>query len=221
MPKLFTKANAPRIARLLLINFVFIALLHFVFVAIHLYAPNSPLAGYTWFFDLDAERNLPTLYTGALLLTIGFIAWSLRLKATRLSRKAFWAGFGLFFTYWALDEVLVLHERLAEPIRNTLQIGYNSVFYHAWVIAALGLIALLGIFILIYDHFRVPSITRKQAGLLTVLLLFMIGIVLLEIAGTKAYSNPQLYRFVMVPLEELFEIGMASYLLVKLLEFKR
>lgn len=220
MFNLLSKSNATLVARILLINVIVLAILHFISVAIELYAPNNSLTSYTKLFDLDREHNVPTFYSGILLLAIAFTAWNLRLKAKYFYRKTFWAGFALFFTYWAIDEVFVLHERLAEPIRRIMHIGYTSVFYHAWVLVAMGLISLLGIFILIYYHFKMSPLTKKQVNLLIVIFIFMSGIVLLEILGTKIYGNPELYRFGIVPLEELFEIGMGSYLLVKLLQYQ-
>ncbi len=220
MFKLLSKSHDPIIARVLLVNIIVLGLLHFASVAIELYAPNYLSVNYTKLFDLDREYNVPTFYSGMLLLTIGIAAWKLRLEAKRFYHKTFWTGFTLFFTYWAIDEVFVLHEQLAKPIREMLQIGYDSVFYHAWVLVAMGLISLLGIFILMYHHFKISPLIKKQGNLLVMLMIFMSGIVLFEILGTKVYGNPQLYRFAMVPLEELFEIGMGSYLLVKLLHYQ-
>lgn len=219
--KILSKNNAPIIARILLINVIVLAVLHFIAVAIELYAPNHSLTNYTYLFDLDREYNVPTFYSGILLLTIAIVAWNLRSEASRLFHKFFWAGLAVFFTYWAIDEVLVLHERSARPVREILQIGYDSMFYHAWVVIAMGLIGLLGIFVLIFHHLKMPPLTKKQSSILVVVLIFMSGIVLLEILGTKIYGNPGLYRFVMIPLEELFEIGMGSYLLVKLLNYQK
>lgn len=220
MFKLLAKANVPIIARVLLVSVVVLAILHLISVAIELYAPDHSLVTYAKLFDLDREYNVPTFFSGILLIAIGLTAWNLRLGAKHLSHKIFWIGFALFFAYWAIDEVLVLHERLAEPIREMLQIGYDSLFYHAWVLVALGLISLLGIFILIYYRFKMPPLTKKQGNLLIVIFIFMSGIVGLEILGTKIYGSPELYRFGIVAIEELFEIGMGSYLLIKLLHYQ-
>ena len=217
---LFSKIHIRIIARVLLVNVIVLGILHFISVAIELYAPNNGLVSYTKLFDLDREYNVPTFYSSLLLLTMGLTAGYLGLKVKHFYHKAFWIGFSLFFTYWAVDEALVLHERLAGPIREMLQIGYDSVFYHAWVLVAIGLIGLLGVVVLLFFHFRMPALTKDQGNLLLTLLIFMSGIVLLEILGTKLYGNPHLYRLGIVPLEELFEIGMGSFLLFKLVQYK-
>lgn len=219
MFKIFQKSHAHILARVLLVNFFILAILHVFFVAVDLFSANHPLANLTPFFDLDSERNLPTYYSGVVLALIGLTAWRLRKKAKIFIHKVFWIVMAVFFTYWALDEVLIWHERLAQPIREILQIGYDSVFYHAWVIAAMCLISFTGIFILINNHLSSRPLTKKQRDLLIIIFIFMSGIVLLEILGTKIYAYPRLYRLGVVPLEELFEIGMASYVLVKLAHY--
>lgn len=216
----FSGSRAILVTRILLINWIIVGLLHLLAVNLELHTANNIFLKYTYLFDLDREYNLPTLYTSILLLIIALLPWLLRLPTKKLMDRIFWTGFSIFFAYWAIDEMFILHEQFAEPLRNLLQIGHDSIFYHAWVLIALGLILALGGFILVYLQFKRPVINKKQLGILVLLFIYMFGIVMFEILGTRVYNNTQLYRLFMVPLEELFEIGMASYLLVKLLRYQ-
>lgn len=216
---ILTQERLPTIKSILLINICVLAVFHFIFVAFAIFVPHFASTALTPLFDLDSERNIPTFYTGILLLGISIAALRLRQRTKGSLRRTFWTVIAVFFIYWAFDEVFILHERLAQPIRDLLHIGAGSFFYHAWVLVAMVLIGLVGIFVIINSHLKSHPLTKKQLKFLTILLLYMSGIVVLEIVGTKLYGNPQLYRFGIVPLEELFEIGMASYVLIKLLRY--
>jgi hypothetical protein len=215
-----TNVNISLLARILFANVLLLGLLHMVGVAIELYAPNHLLSEYTGWFDLDREYNVPTFYSGLVLVSIAFVGFLQWFKTKYTLRKFFWIGFSMFFLYWAIDEVMVLHERLAQPVRDLLQIGQHSVLYHAWVVVAMGLAGLLGGFVVVYSNLERRTLSRNQVNILAIIFAFMVGIIVLEIAGTKLYSNPRLYRFGIIPLEELFEISMSSYLLIKLLRYR-
>lgn len=206
------------IPRLLLVNILTLGVLHVVTTVASLEYPASSLASVAFWFDLDQEYNLPTYYSGLVLGSIAFCAWKLRKKARLPSRKYFWIFLSALFAYWALDEVLVIHEQTAEPLRNLFSIANESLYYHAWVMLALPLVALLGGVLLFIYHLKNRPITKQQLGLISLIFFFMTGVIVLEVLGTQVYSNVYVYRLVAVPAEELFEIGMASFILVKLLK---
>jgi hypothetical protein len=206
------------IPRMLLIGFLVIAILHFVTTIASLSYPGSTLANLSPKFDLDQEYNVPTYYSGIILLSIGLAAWKLRKKASLVSRKYFWVFLSVFFTYWALDEMFVLHEQTAAPLRDLFSIGSESLYYHAWVMIAMPIIAIIGVVLLFIYHQKKRPITKQQLGLLSLIFFYMAGIVALETAGTQVYSNDNIYRLVAVPAEELFELGVASLILAWLIK---
>lgn len=206
------------VPRILLALFLTIAFLHFVTTAFSINYPGSTLANVSPIFDLDQEYNVPTYYSGLILLSIGACSWRLRKKANLVSRKFFWIFLSVFFTYWAIDEMFVLHEQTAAPLRDLFSIGSESLYYHAWVMIAMPVIAIIGLVVLFIYHQKRKPITKQQLGLLSLIFFYMSGIVALETAGTQVYSNDYLYRLAAVPAEELFEIGVASLILARLIK---
>lgn len=189
--------------------------LHFVTVASDIFYPTSWLATISKWFDLDSERNIPTLVIGGLLGLCSLVSIILHRKMKRFKNRIFFAVMAAFFAYLASDELFSVHERFAEPIRNLLSIGNNSFFYHAWVLPAL-LVAGIGTLYLLFvrGHFSVSNKEYRQ--IIYYLVIFIVAIVTLEIIGTKTYDNKVLYRLLTVPIEESIELGMSSLLLIKL-----
>ncbi len=62
-------------------------------------------------FDADGELTVPAFFSAMLLLAAGAAAWAS--TSSGWARRS-WAvaGFGVFLTYMAVDEIAVIHERL-------------------------------------------------------------------------------------------------------------
>ena len=76
-------------------------------------------------FDLNREANVPTFYSALVLL---FCSVLLRIVACTQKGTHRFLGWGVLaavFLFLAADEVLAIHERLAEPLRSALDLsGY-------------------------------------------------------------------------------------------------
>ncbi|PIR15895.1 MAG: hypothetical protein COV48_11825, partial [Elusimicrobia bacterium CG11_big_fil_rev_8_21_14_0_20_64_6] len=84
-------------------------------------------------FDLNHEMNLPTLYSGATLLLCAILLAMSAAGEARKRRPFFgWAGLSLAFVFLSADELLVIHEKLNEPLRAALHTS-GGVFHYAWV----------------------------------------------------------------------------------------
>lgn len=136
----------------------FLLVLVFCFISIHLLVqfslyrlPDYPLKeSLTLLFNLDREQNFPTLYS---CLTLLFCAVLLAIiahekKATGDRYTRYWRALSIIFLYLSLDEILSLHERTIEPVRNVIPTG--GVFYFAWVIPASVLVL---VFLLVFLRF--------------------------------------------------------------------
>lgn len=200
----------------LLVGFIIVlAATHITSVLLaHTYPDNHFIREFTHFFDLDRERNVPTLYSSIIL---GISAYCCVLLSTRCKRwlnRAIYYLFGAFFLYVAFDEGLILHETSAEPIRNLLGIGDGSPLYHAWVLPAL--VVLAGA-LLLYRFLRdTTDESRFQKRLLLLIVLLGAGVVFLEVVGTQIYVSPLAYKLGPVLIEEIFEISMVSLIVAKL-----
>lgn len=96
-------------------------------------------------FDLDNEANIPTYFSGLLLLFSSIILWVISYieRENNSSFYQHWFGLSLVFAFLSVDEVASLHERTTQPVRQLL--GVEGIFYYAWTIpVAVGLL-LLGV----------------------------------------------------------------------------
>lgn len=86
--------------------------------------PGGPLAP----FSLDAEGNLPALFSAGLLLWVALLA--LFLGALRLDGRSAipWVGIGILFAVMAADEWTSIHERLEQRTGIDWQTLYLPVF---------------------------------------------------------------------------------------------
>ncbi len=117
--------------------FIATALLHIGSVLITNYSDLELLLYLAPWFDLDNERNFSASYN-ALLWAGSAITCFMFFGRTGKIDQLRWLLMGLLFGYIAADELFVVHERMAAPIRNYLEISKTSPLYHAWVVVAIG-----------------------------------------------------------------------------------
>ncbi len=100
--------------------------------------------------NLGFEGNLPTWYSSTLLFVcaalLAVIAW-VKLGA-RAAYRAHWTALAVIFVYLSIDESVVIHEMLNEPLTEAFDLG--GVLYFSWV---LPFGALVLVFVLSYLGF--------------------------------------------------------------------
>lgn len=160
---------------------------------------------YPWApLNLDAEHNLPTVFSIALLafcsLLVGLIAWTERGK-----RPVFlqWMGLSLAFAFVGMDEAIMIHERLEEPMHAMMDIG--GFFHFLWVIPYLVLVILfVGLYWRFY--FRLPKDTRSFVLLAAILYVGgSIGLEMLNGAWKELHGRTAVY-YLLTTMEELLEM---------------
>lgn len=193
---------------------ILLALLHIVFVSAAYYSDNETFTKISALFDLDNERNIPTVYTGLMLGCCAFISLLSVSMAKSLVERAVWLLMSGAYFYLAFDEILIVHETIARPVRQFFDISAGNVFYHAWVIPALGITLLVGGVTFFLKAKAGISQHQKNIILLTVIL--AASVISLEVIGTKLYFSPLIYKLGPVFVEEMLEIGMISLILYRL-----
>lgn len=93
-------------------------------------------------FNLDIEKNVPTVFVTALWLlnaVLFFVVWGRTIQVKQ--RQIMWFLLGGIFLYLGCDEYFSIHEELSFYLAETLQT--SGFFYFAWVIPyGIALIAL-------------------------------------------------------------------------------
>lgn len=161
-------------------------------------------------FYLDAENNLPTVFsTLILLLATLLLTWISRMQ--RHARDPFawhWVGLAVVFMALTVDESASIHELLIHPLRT----AYNTTGWlrFPWVIAGGAFAIVFGI---AYLHFlaHLPKATRwifLAAGAL-----YVGGAVGMEMVGGQVFQEEGTPGRTLVPymiamtIEECAEIG--------------
>jgi hypothetical protein len=111
---------------------------------------HGRLKGLVPLFYLGGERNVPTFFSVLLMLFIVLLLAAVALLdgKARVPHARKWAALAGGFLVMAYDEAFQVHERLIGPMRSLLGDGDLGVFYFAWVIPGIALVAALALFFL-------------------------------------------------------------------------
>lgn len=123
---------------------------------------HDQVFGLVALFNLDGERNLPALYSVCLLAFAALLLAVITLvKHQRRERHLLsWALLTLGFFLMSVDESWSFHERLVEPVRRVTGSGPAQLFYYAWVIPGIALVAAIGVTYLRFLS-ALPAVTRN------------------------------------------------------------
>lgn len=173
-------------------------------------------------FYLDAENNLPTVFsTLVLLLAALLLAWISRIK--RHARDPFawhWIGLAIVFMALTVDESASLHELLIHPLRTAY--GTTGWLRFPWVIAGGAFVV---VFAIAYLRFlaHLPKATRR--AFLAAGALYVGGAVGMEMVGGQVFMEEGTPGRTLVPymiamtLEECAEIAGATLFIFGLLRY--
>jgi len=155
-------------------------------------------------FNLDGEHNVPSFFSGCLLLLNGILFWLVAHRPA-LTRGAVWYVLAAVFVFLAYDELFGIHERLTPPIRTALHT--TGLLYYAWIIAyAVPLLALIGWFIPTWRTLEAPARRRLTvAGVL-----YFLGAIVMEMIGgayDEAFGRRTLSWGLLVAVEESLELA--------------
>ena len=147
-------------------------------------------------FDLNTERNIPTLFSSVVLLgasmLLGYIAYLTRLTRGRYS--LLWAILSFGFLFLSIDETAYIHENLSEDVAG-------------WIFVVAPFVI---IFFLAYIRFFLHLPHSTKLYFLTAGLLFIGGAFILEFIGSwrisTAGENRIATTLLFTSVEESFEM---------------
>jgi hypothetical protein len=96
-------------------------------------------------FDLDMERNVPTLFSSLLFMlnAILFYLLSVKERSKQGKKNYYWMGLSFVFAFLSFDESAKIHEQLGDLTENF--VDATGILYYPWVISYGVLVLLLGI----------------------------------------------------------------------------
>lgn len=140
--------------------------------------------GWVPLFDMDEERNIPSLFSTLLILSCAFFFHLIAVARRRALRgRGHWMGLAGIFAFLSVDELVSLHERLIAPLRETLHT--SGVFYFAWLIPYGIAVLAIGIAYLRF-LFGLPSVTRR--GMVIAGFVYLAGAIGMELIGGRYFE---------------------------------
>jgi hypothetical protein len=175
-------------------------------VVVALHVVNEVGGYYAQMFNLDLEQNLPTWLSSAQFLGVGIAAAALARRTEARERLASLVLAVVFF-YFSLDEVALVHEKLAEHVREELEgVPKLPILY-----APIGAACAVSLWVLL-------PVVRRYLGTSLLLLggFALIGIsVLLDAADIQSLDLPSFRPFIIA--EESTELSGTALLTFVLL----
>jgi hypothetical protein len=147
--------------------------------------PGQPGWRARMLFDLDAEKNLPALFSAAQLLLVGiiFFAQAIRPIEQRFLSSPFLATVGLAFAFLSLDEAFSIHENITAAFKHLAWIPRFKGNHGIWVAPYL-ILCLLVFVVMRSEFFRVWTLHKRAAVIMLFgLLVFLSGAVGLEVVS--------------------------------------
>lgn len=168
--------------------------------------PYHSLLGLIDQFYVDNENNIPTYFSGMLLLggslLLGLIALIKQHDVNPF--RYHWKGLSGLFFLLSVDELASLHEMLIHPVRRYADAG--GPFFFGWVLPGLLFAGLVG-FSMLRFLWSLPAHTRW--GMILAGLIYLAGSLGVEMIGGAYYEQIQhqdLRYSLIVTLEETLEM---------------
>lgn len=159
---------------------IFLVLAHIAVQFSTFYLGHNHVFGIVPLFDLDKEKNIPTLYSSVSILFCSFLLAIIAFARKKNGKHDFhyWIGLAVIFLFLSFDEFTSIHERLIRPLRSAL--NTSGFFYFAWVIPY-GISVI--IFLLLYLRFMINLPARIRLLFILAGLIFISGAIGLELVG--------------------------------------
>lgn len=184
-----------------------LVVLHWAAMVLRFEFGRGYLWGYSERLNVDAEESFAQLLQMVQLLAIVVV---LLVIAGRVRRRGgphtlAWYGLAIGFAYLTVDESSRLHELLIVPVQRAT--GASGPLFFAWLIVAIPLIVVA--VVLLYPLLRdLDRWTRRRFLLAGIL--YLAGVIGMEMVGgwwVERHDFNATYYYVLVPIEEAFEVA--------------
>jgi enamine deaminase RidA (YjgF/YER057c/UK114 family) len=185
---------------------------------------HSNLGGLGVRFDTHEEGNLPTWFSGAMLLAAAglFLLIAAARRAAGEARTGRWTFLGAVFVYLAADEVGQIHEHTVKPLKHSISdlTGFGGSAARAIAVAVI-VVVLLAFAAAYWPWLRAQP--RRLSRLIVLAgVLYVTGALGLEVVG-RVYEvagggRTDLFDGVLSTVEEVLEMIGVAILVYALLE---
>lgn len=183
----------PKITKFLL-GIVFVLTLLSLFTTTVSNFFDSPILGLiAELFDVNTERNIPTIFSVMLLWTGAFLCALIAfIKGIRNERYIIhWSLLSLIFVFLGWDDAVGIHETLnksdlSKTFAKILGVQSNGIFTFDWLVVVLPIVFLIGLY---YLKFIGSLPVRQRKILIFAGCLYLSGTIVMEMLGGWIWDN--------------------------------
>ena len=207
----------PKIVKSLILVALFLIVVHSIILVIYYIVGDPKKFDFIRMFDLDMERNIPTLFSSILFCISAFLFYLLSLSSRQTDNNdsKYWKGLSFIFLFLSIDESVKIHEKIGD---FTEQFVHASGYLHyPWVISYTILILILAV---IYLKFFLKMPRNIFYAFMLSATLFLLGAIGFELLGaneSSQYGTTSIRYSIFYTIEESLEMFGLIYLISILL----
>jgi hypothetical protein len=205
--------NSKKIIKFLSCIAILLIIIHIIILFIYFTVGDEDKFDYVRMFDLDMERNVPTLFSSLLMSISALLFYILgKIEQIQKTKEAiFWFGLSLVFIFLAFDESCKIHEQLGDFTENF--VSATGYLYYPWVLSYGVLVLILGLFYIRF-FWRMPR--KVFISFMLSAGLFLSGAIGFEILGaneSSLHSTDTILYCIYYTIEETLEMFAVIYLI--------
>ncbi|PHS33676.1 MAG: hypothetical protein COA92_03995 [Sulfurovum sp.] len=213
-----------KMIRFLVFSALVLIVIHIIILIIYYNVGDPDKFDFIRMFDLDMERNVPTLFSSLILAMSAFCFYLLANNVSEIAQKKrpYWLGLSAVFIFLSFDESAKIHENLGDYTEQFVEA--SGYLHYPWVISYSILVLILGA---LYIKFFWKMERKIFLSFMLSAFMFLSGAIGFELLGAKESSlngTESLLYSVFYTIEESLEMFGVIYLLwilLTLLEKKK
>ena len=177
--------NRKGIVKFLIIIALLLIFIHTVILCIYYYVGDPDKFDYVRMFDLDMERNVPTLFSSLIFAISSFLFYLLiKLpKEQKNGSRRYWLGLSFVFIFLSFDETAVIHEQIGDYTEQF--VDANGFLHYPWVISYSILVLILAA---VYLRFFLKMERKIFWSFVAAAVIFLTGALGFDILGANESS---------------------------------
>ena len=205
----------------IIIFLVFITLLlisiHIIILTIYYSINNPSIFDFIRMFDLDMERNIPTLFSSILFIISAFLFYLLSKThySQKINNTKYWKGLSFVFIFLSIDESAKIHEQLGDVTEQF--ITATGYLHYPWVISYILFIIILAS---VYLKFFLKMHKKIFYAFMLSAIIFLSGAIGFELLGayeSSLHGTTSVKYSILYTIEESLEMFGLIYLISILL----
>ncbi len=207
-----------KIVRFLSIIAIILITIHIIILIIYFIIDDPKKFGYVQLFDLDMERNIPTIFSTIIMLISALLFYLLSKVSVEREKgnRGSWLGLSVIFTFLAFDEGTKIHEHIGDFTEKF--VDASGILYYPWVLSYSLLVLILG---LVYLRFFWRMERKVFISFMLSAVIFLSGAIGFELLGAteaSAHGTDTIRYCIYYTIEEPLEIFGVIYLISILLK---